>query len=289
MFIKGGDTMIDSINTVFISHSSKDIEFILQLNEFLHGLGISKDKIFCSSIEGQGVKQGNRIEDTVKMHLSKSTIIIYVLSRNFLDSQACMQELGVGWMSNESKKCFYFKLDDITMDEIKGFLNTSYKFTMITQESLSEFIDDFCEVVRLTAIKSSETIKLIKSLMSKSSSFIEKIVTEKNLSDDEKNKRLLEKLHVSLNKLNIGEMKVVSSLYFAEDQCGSFEINSGIINLLKDKHIVYRLTEVSSIGMYFEYTLQPWVKDFIDSNTEFKENLSKLFKGRAQNPYDFYR
>ena len=125
--------------------------------------------------------------------------------------------------------------------------------------------------------------------MSKSSSFIEKIVTEKNLSDDEKNKRLLEKLHVSLIKLNIGEMKVVSSLYFAEDQCGSFEINSGIINLLKDKHIVYRLTEVSSIGMYFEYTLQPWVKDFIDSNTEFKENLSKLFKGRAQNPYDFYR
>lgn len=280
--------MVDTINSVFISHSSKDIEFILQLNDFLYGLGIPKDKIFCSSIEGQGVKQGNRIEDTVKMHLSKSAIIIYVLSRNFLESQACMQELGVGWMSNDTKKCFYFKLNDITMDEIKGFLNTSYKFTMITQESLSEFIDDFCEVAGLAAIKSSETIKLIKSLMSKSSVFLEKIVDEKNLSDDEKNKKLLEKLHASLNKLNIGEMKVISSLYFADDQCGSFEINSGLINLLNGKHIVYRLTEVSSVGMYFEYTLQPWVKDYIDSNPEFKEKLLKLFKGRAQNPYDFY-
>lgn len=279
--------MVDTLNSVFISHSSKDIEFILQLNDFLYGLGIPKDKIFCSSIEGQGVKHGNRIEDTVKMYLSKSAIIIYVLSRNFLESQACMQELGVGWMSNDSKKCFYFKLNDITMEEIKGFLNTSYKFTMITQESLSEFIDDFCEIAGLTAIKSSETIKLIKSLMSKSSGFLEKIVDEKNLSDDEKNKKLLEKLHASLNKLNIGEMKVISSLYFAEDQCGSFEINSGIINLLKDKHIVYRLTEVSSVGMYFEYTLQPWVKDYIDSNQEFKDKLQKLFKGRVQNPYDF--
>lgn len=280
--------MVDTISSVFISHSSKDIEFILQLNDFLYGLGIPKDKIFCSSIEGQGVKQGNRIEDTVKLHLSKSAIIIYVLSQNFLESQACMQELGVGWMSNDTKKCFYFKLNDITMDEIKGFLNTSYKFTMITQESLSEFIDDFCEAARLATIKSSETIKLIKSLMSKSSGFLEKIVDEKNISDDEKSKKLLEKLHSSLDKLNIGEMKVISSLYFADDQCGSFEINSGLINLLNGKRIVYRLTEVSTVGMYFEYTLQPWVKDYIDSNPEFKEKLLKLFKGRAQNPYDFY-
>lgn len=279
--------MGNTINTVFISHSSKDIEFILQLNDFLYGLGIPKDKIFCSSIEGQGVKHGNRIEDTVKTYLSKSAIIVYVLSRNFLESQACMQELGVGWMNNESKKCFYFKLDDITMDEIKGFINTSYKFTMISQESLSEFIDEFCEVTGLANIKSSETIKLIKSLMNKSSSFIERIVAEKDLSSDEKNKKLLEKRLASLDKLNLGEMKVISSLYFADDQCGSFEINSGLINLLNDKRIVYRLTEVSSAGMYFEYTLQPWVKDYIDGNPDFKEKLFKFFKGRAQNPYDF--
>jgi hypothetical protein len=174
------------------------------------------------------------------------------------------------------------------MDEIKGFLNTSYKFTMVSQESLSEFIDDFCEVAGLTNIKSSETIKLIKSLMSKSSSFIEKIVTEKNLSDDEKNKKLLEKRLASLDILNLGEMKVISNLYFADDQCGSFEINSGLINLLNDKRIVYRLTEVSSVGMYFEYTLQPWVKEYIDTNPEFKDKLSKLFKGRAQNPLSFF-
>lgn len=280
--------MNEIVNNVFISHSSKDIEFILQLNDFLFGLGISKDNIFCSSIEGQGVKQGNRIEDEVKKHLSNSTVIIYVLSQSFLQSQACMQELGVGWMDNDSKKCFYIKLDDITMDEIKGFINTSYKFTFITEESLSEFIDDFCEITKLPSRKASETLKLIKSLVNKSSTFIEKIVDEKKLSDEEKNKKVLGKLHESIAKLNLGEMKVVSSLYFSEDQCGSFEITSGVINLLSDKRIVYRLTQVSSFGMYFQYTLQPWVKEYIDNNDEFKKKLQMLYQGPSRSPNPFY-
>jgi hypothetical protein len=280
--------MNELVNNVFISHSSKDIEFILQLNDFLFGLGISKDNIFCSSIEGQGVKQGNRIEDEVKKHLSNSTVIIYVLSQSFLQSQACMQELGVGWMDNDSKKCFYIKLDDITMDEIKGFINTSYKFTFITEESLSEFIDDFCEITKLPSRKASETLKLIKSLVNKSSTFIEKIVDEKKLSDEEKNKKVLGKLHESIAKLNLGEMKVVSSLYFSEDQCGSFEITSGVINLLSDKRIVYRLTQVSSFGMYFQYTLQPWVKEYIDNNDEFKKKLQMLYQGPSRSPNPFY-
>lgn len=275
-------------NTVFISHSSKDIEFILQLNTFLNGLGINKEAIFCSSIEGQGVKQGSRIEDVVKKTLSKSTIIIYVLSKCFLDSQSCMQELGVGWMNSDTKHCFYIKLDDITMSEIKGFLNTSYKFTLVTQESLSEFIDDFLEAAHMSPIRASETVKLIKALMSNSSAFIEKIVSEKDLKEDEKAQILMDKLHHGIENLNLGEMKVVSSLFFSEDQCGSFEINSGVINLLNDKRIVYRLTEVSSFGMYFVYTLQPWVKDYINEKMEFKEKLKKLYKGPAINPYSMF-
>lgn len=280
--------MNELVNNVFISHSSKDIEFILQLNDFLFGLGISKDNIFCSSIEGQGVKQGNRIEDEVKKHLSNSTVIIYVLSQSFLQSQACMQELGVGWMDNDSKKCFYIKLDDITMDEIKGFINTSYKFTFITEESLSEFIDDFCEITKLPSRKASETLKLIKSLVNKSSTFLEKIVDEKKLTDEEKSKKVLERLHESISKLNLGEMKVVSSLYFSEDQCGLFEINSGVINLLNDKRIVYRLTQVSSFGMYFQYTLQPWVKEYIDNNDEFKKKMQELYPSLSRSPNPFY-
>lgn len=281
--------MIEIMNSVFISHSSKDIEFVLKLNDFLVGLGISKEKIFCSSIEGQGVKHGNRIEDSVKTYLSNSTIIIYVLSQNFLDSQACMQELGVGWISNESKKCFYFKLDDITMEDIKGFLNMSYKFTLINENSLSEFIDDFREVAVLPSEKTSYLFKLIKSLISSSSLFIEKIVDEKNLTEQEKKNEKIKRLKESMLKLNLGELKVISSIYFAEDQCGEFEINSGVINLLSDKLIVYRLTQVSTLGMYFQFTLQPWAKDFIDNNTKYKEELKKVFEGPSLNPFSYMK
>jgi hypothetical protein len=274
-------------NQVFISHSSRDVDFVLQLNEFLSGLGIPKENIFCSSIEGQGVTQGNRIEDSVKQHLSNSTIIIYVLSQNFLKSQACMQELGVGWMSNDTKKCFFMKLDDISMEDIKGFLNMSYKFTFVNEESLSEFVDDFCDITNLPNLKASVLMKLIRSLINTSSSFIEEIVEEKKLSDKEIEQKVLEKLKEQMYKLNVGELKVLASIYFAEDQCGEFEVNSGVINLLQDKTIVYRLSQLSTFGMYFQFTLQPWAKDFITNDEKFRENLKKYYNGPSRNPLSY--
>lgn len=41
---------------IFISHSSKD-KFVKSFVDFLTSLGINPNDIFCSSLEGQGVKK----------------------------------------------------------------------------------------------------------------------------------------------------------------------------------------------------------------------------------------
>lgn len=259
-----------------MSHSSKDIEFIILLTEFLYGLGVEKEKVFCSSVEGQGIMHGSRIEDGVRKALDDSAIIIYVMTRNFLESQACMQELGVGWYNNITKNCFYFLLNDLSMEEIKGFIGSTYKFTFMNKESLSEFIDDFLSVSQLPNKKATEIINLIAKLVDSTKSFIGKIVEEKKMTEDEIQDKVLNKLHESTKKLNVGEKKALASIYFSEDQCDLFELNTGVINLLQDKKYVYRVSSVSSFGMAFSFTLQPWFRDFVDENEEFRLELEKF-------------
>lgn len=55
---------------ISISHSSKDINLIKILNSFITSLGVKQTEIFCSSIEGQGVKNGKRISDEISKKAS---------------------------------------------------------------------------------------------------------------------------------------------------------------------------------------------------------------------------
>lgn len=82
---------------IFISYSTKDIELIKALNTFLVSLNVNQNEIFCSSIEGQGVKNGERISDKISDAINNSKIIIYVITNNFIRSTFCTQELGAGW------------------------------------------------------------------------------------------------------------------------------------------------------------------------------------------------
>jgi hypothetical protein len=162
------------------------------------------------------------------------------------------------------------------MDEIKGFISNTYKFTFITPDSLAEFIDDISEFAELPNKKATEVTKIITSLISKSSGFIDKIVKEKEFSDSEKAKQFLEKLLESVAKLSLGEKKILAYTYFSEDQCQTFEVTSGVVNLLTQKNYIYRLSTISQHGMYFPYTLQPWIKEYIDEHPDFKEELKKI-------------
>ncbi len=146
---------------VFISHSSENKEIAEQLSAYIERLGVRAENIFCSSIISQGVNNGEKLGTAISDAINKSKVLIFLLSNDFIHSTYCMQELGVGWHLSErgKAKCFCLVLPDITLGEVKGFINSKiFKFTFIDgthKSELSLFAENICAELHLKQQKHS--------------------------------------------------------------------------------------------------------------------------------------
>ena len=160
MYIKRKINMLFCRN-VFISHSSENKEIAEQLSAYIERLGVRAENIFCSSIISQGVNNGEKLGTAISDAINKSKVLIFLLSNDFIHSTYCMQELGVGWHLSErgKAKCFCLVLPDITLAEVKGFINSKiFKFTFIDgthKSELSLFADNICVELHLKQQKHS--------------------------------------------------------------------------------------------------------------------------------------
>lgn len=111
---------------IFISHSSKDIGCVKSFveNILLLGLDIPSEKIFCSSMEGHGVKSGQYIPDRLKEEINKSSLALLFISKNYKASEICLNEVGAAWATLEKETVIPVLLPNIDFNEI-GFLDLS--------------------------------------------------------------------------------------------------------------------------------------------------------------------
>lgn len=86
-------------NKIFVSHSSKDVAYIKSFvqNVLILGLDIPADRIFCTSIEGQGVKSGQYIPDRLREEIHASSLALLFVSDNYKSSEVCLNEVGAAW------------------------------------------------------------------------------------------------------------------------------------------------------------------------------------------------
>lgn len=111
---------------IFISHSSKDIKIIEAFVEkiLILGLEVSPNRIFCSSMEGHGVKSGQYIPDKLREEIRVSSIALLFISKDYKSSEICLNEIGAAWVTLEKEKVLPLLLPDIDFSEL-GFLNLS--------------------------------------------------------------------------------------------------------------------------------------------------------------------
>lgn len=111
-------------NKIFISHSSKDIKIVEAFVKHILrlGLDISSERIFCTSMEGHGVKSGEYIPDRIKAEINKSCIAFLLLSKNYKKSEVCLNEVGAAWVSLEKTNVIPILLPDVDFKEL-GFLD----------------------------------------------------------------------------------------------------------------------------------------------------------------------
>ena len=80
---------------VFISHSSQDKDYVSCIVDFLEDIGLTQEQLFCSSIPGYGIPLDEDIYDYLKQQFQEHNLhVILVLSDNYYQSVACMNEMG---------------------------------------------------------------------------------------------------------------------------------------------------------------------------------------------------
>jgi hypothetical protein len=131
-------------NKIFISHSSKDIDYVKSFVEkiLILGLDIPADRIFCSSMEGQGVKSGQYIPDRLKEEICKSSLALLFISKNYKASEVCLNEVGAAWVVLTKETVIPMLLPNIDFSEI-GFLDINrLGLKLFEKEGILKFIQD---------------------------------------------------------------------------------------------------------------------------------------------------
>ena len=106
---------------IFISHSKKDEAYAKYLVNLLGEMGIAKTRgnIFCSSIPQLQIPTGENIYDYLRAQFEEyELIVIMLLSQNYYDSVACLNEMGAAWVLKSS--CRAILLPGFEYQEIKG-------------------------------------------------------------------------------------------------------------------------------------------------------------------------
>lgn len=123
---------------VFISHRSTDKEVADMLADFLSATGISKNKIFCSSLPGNDINE--KISNEVKTALKNSSVNIAILSYDYYQSAYCLNEAGVLWYNDVP--VIPIALPEINANNMYGFLNNEYKLRRLDSDTDISYIYD---------------------------------------------------------------------------------------------------------------------------------------------------
>lgn len=107
---------------VFISHSSQDKSYVSDIVDFLEDIGLRSDQLFCSSIPGYNIPLNEDIYDYLKKQFQEFNLhVIFVLSENYYQSVACMNEMGAAWILQN--KYTTILIPGFEFNEIQGAIN----------------------------------------------------------------------------------------------------------------------------------------------------------------------
>lgn len=142
---------------LFISHSSKDKEYVLAFVELLEDIGMPDGTIVCSSVPGHGIPGGAKTFEWLReQFLTCDLRVVLALSENYYASAASLNEMGAAWITRATDTLILlpgFGFEDIRgcvdpteigikldsdKDELKHRLG-ELKDTLITEYSLPSF------------------------------------------------------------------------------------------------------------------------------------------------------
>lgn len=126
---------------VFISHSSKDADFAKALVNLLFLMGFQCNEIFCSSVPGCWVDNGEDFFKVIKKHFQEYDLfVIFIHSPRFYESHVSMNEMGAAWVLQSEYSSFLTA--DMSFNQMDAVVsNTEVAVKMNGDETKSRMND----------------------------------------------------------------------------------------------------------------------------------------------------
>jgi len=149
-------------HTIFISHSSKDEPIITPfIDKILNvGLEISRDKIFYTSAKDTGITSGEDFKKTIKTKIQNATAVIQIITKNYKESEVCLNEMGAARVLSEN--VIPFILEPVNFNSVGFIHNTTQLLKLNNEGDLFQFHDYHPELYDNRRIKTSNYHKQVK-------------------------------------------------------------------------------------------------------------------------------
>lgn len=142
------DANVGRSRPIFLSHAAADKILADHFEKLLTKvLNITSDDIFCTSLEGQGVKKGDNFVESIRGQVTGAKAVVALISPAYLDSAFCMAELGAAWALSTYRLPIVvppndFKVMDATLLGIAGI-------KLDDQDQLTQALEELCAEVDL--------------------------------------------------------------------------------------------------------------------------------------------
>ena len=105
---------------IFISHSTKDSEYVASLVDLLRKIGFTDKDVFCSSYPGYGIPLGKNIYEFLKNCFKDYELfVLFMISKdNYYSSPASLNEMGAAWV--QGSKSIPILLPGMSPAKLKG-------------------------------------------------------------------------------------------------------------------------------------------------------------------------
>jgi len=148
---------------IFISHSSKNKDFGNALVELLRKVGIKENEIIFTSNIAYGIPVGQNIFNWLKSQITEKPFVIYLLSEEYYESIACLNEMGAAWIVENEHAAIFTPNFNLSSKEFQsGVLDPrEIGFHINDEERVLSFIELLSRNFEITtnAVLISQSIK----------------------------------------------------------------------------------------------------------------------------------
>ena len=93
-----GGIIRNGIKKIFLSHRSNDKKYADALERFIIGLGVKNEQLIYTSHPLHKIPLGQKIYDYLRDNINDQVFMIILWSNDYLDSPACLSEMGAAWV-----------------------------------------------------------------------------------------------------------------------------------------------------------------------------------------------